>query len=160
ASAQAVADDLRQFLAAVGGGLETTPRQGAGIAVEPFSLEKLKNSDVLLNYAAIDDYPLSAGEPGWGGPLQRNPARRGGQRLGEKVRITCLPENAIAPGMEGELLQHLPQAKLLISVVSPPFLKCDLCRREVERFWQGAEETGGRYINEKSRLFKALKTTI
>jgi hypothetical protein len=48
----------------------------------------------------------------------------------------------------------------MISVVSPPFIKSVLCRREVERFWQGAEETGGRYVNEKSRLLKALKTAV
>jgi hypothetical protein len=48
----------------------------------------------------------------------------------------------------------------MISVLSPPFLKSDLCRREVERFWQGAEETGGRYVNDKARLLKALKTAV
>ena len=57
-------------------------------------------------------------------------------------------------------MQHLPTAKVMISVLSPPFLKSDLCRREVERFWQGAEETGGRYINDKARLLKALKTAV
>src|SRR5262249_28962680 len=57
-------------------------------------------------------------------------------------------------------LQHIPSAKVMISVLSPPFIKSDLCRREVERFWQGAEETGSRYINDKSRLLKALKTSV
>src|SRR5262249_10218587 len=28
------------------------------------------------------------------------------------------------------------------------------------RFWQGAEETGGRYVNNRSRLLKALKTAV
>ena len=45
-------------------------------------------------------------------------------------------------------------------VLSPPFIKSDLCRREVERFWQGAAETGGRYLHEKARLLKALKTAV
>jgi serine/threonine protein kinase len=168
AQALEVADNLRQLLAeqTVGSGLETTPqpgttpRQGTGSAAETCSLEKLKNSDVLLSYAAIDDYPLAAGKPGWVSQLHRRLEVRMEQLSGEKVHVTRLPENAIAPEMEGELLQHLPNAKVMISVLSPPFLKSDLCRREVERFWHGAEETGGRYVNDKARLLKALKTAV
>jgi serine/threonine protein kinase len=154
-TAKDMADDLRRFLA------EQTPvGKRTASAVEAFSLEKLRTSDVLVNYAAIDDYPLSAGKPGWVSQLHRNLEVRMEQLSGEKVQITRLPEKAIAPEMERELLEHLPHAKVMISVVSPPFLKSDLCRREVERFWEGAEETGGRYIHEKSRLLKALKTAV
>jgi serine/threonine protein kinase len=131
-----------------------------GIAAEPFSLEKLKGSDVLLNYAAIDDFPLHDGKPGWVSQLHRNLEVRMEQLSGEKVHIARLPEDAISPVIEAELLQHVPRAKAMISVVSPPFINSPLCRREVEQFWQGAEQTGGRYIKEKSRLLKVLKTAI
>ncbi len=93
-----------------------------GIAAEPFSLEKLKTSDVLLNYAAIDDYPLHDGKPGWVSQLHRNLEVRMEQLSGEKVRIARLPEDAISPVIEAELLEHVPQAKAMISVVSPPFI--------------------------------------
>jgi serine/threonine protein kinase len=154
-TAKDMADDLRRFLTE-----QTVFENRDAIAAVEFSLEELKNSDVLMNYAAIDDYPLSAGKPGWVSQLHRNLEVRMEQLSGEKVRITRLPENAIAPEVEGELLQHLPHAKVMLSVVSPPFIKSELCRRQVERFWHGAEETGGRYINEKSRLLKALKTAV
>jgi serine/threonine protein kinase len=131
-----------------------------GIAAEPFSLEKLKASDVLLNYAAIDDFPLHDGKPGWVSQLHRNLEVRMEQLSGEKVHIARLPEDAISPVIEAELLEHVPQAKAMISVVSPPFISSPLCRREVEQFWHGAEQTGGRYIKEKSRLLKVLKTAI
>src|SRR5436305_3654371 len=48
----------------------------------------------------------------------------------------------------------------MISVVSPPFINSRLCQREVERFWHGAEQTGGLYIEDKSRLLKVLKTAV
>ncbi len=131
-----------------------------GIAAEPFSLEKLKASDVLLNYAAIDDYPLHDGKPGWVSQLHRNLEVRMEQLSGEKVRIARLPEDAISPAIETELLLHVPEAKAMISVVSPPFINSQLCRREVEQFWLGAEQTGGRYVKEKSRLLKVLKTAV
>jgi len=127
---------------------------------EPFSLEKLKISDVLLSYAAIDDYPLQDGKPGWVSQLHRNLEVRMEQLSGEKVHIARLPEDAMSPGIETELLQHVPQAKAMISVVSPPFVKSEVCRRKVEQFWHGAERTGGRYVNDKSRLLKVLKTAV
>lgn len=127
---------------------------------EPFSLEKLKTSDMLLNYAAIDDYPLQDGKPGWVSQLHRNLEVRMEQLSGEKVHIGRLPEDAVSPAIESELLQHVLQAKAMISVVSPPFVNSALCRREVEQFWQGAERTGGRYIRDKSRLLKVLKTSV
>jgi len=132
-----------------------------GTAVpELFSLEQLKSSDVVLNYAAIDDYPLQDGKPGWVSQLHRNLEVRMEQLSGEKVRIGRLPEDAVSPAIEAELLEHVHQAKAMISVVSPPFVNSAMCQREVEKFWQGAERTGGRYIKDKSRLLKVLKTSV
>ncbi len=145
------------------GRLEPTKTVGGnrgGIAAEPFSLETLKTSDVLLNYAAIDDFPLHDGKPGWVSQLHRNLEVRMEQLSGEKVRIARLPEDAISPVIEADLLQQVLQAKAMISVVSPPFVNSEVCRREVEQFWLGAEQTGGRYIKEKSRLLKVLKTAV
>jgi hypothetical protein len=130
------------------------------LAAEPFSLEKLKKSDVLLSYAAIDDQPLFEGRPGWVSQLHRNLEVRVEQLSGEKVAIARLPESAVSPVVEGELLEQLPRAKAMISVVSPPFIKSDICRREVERFWRGAEQSGGAWVNDKARLLKVLKTAI
>ena len=135
-------------------------RDATAPAAEPFSLEKVKSSDVLLNYAAIDDYPLQDGKPGWVSQLHRNLEVRMEQLSGEKVRIGRLPEDAVSPSIEAELLEHVHQAKAMISVVSPPFVNSAMCQREVEQFWQGAQQTGGRYIKDKSRLLKVLKTSV
>jgi len=56
------------------------------------------------------------------------------------------------------LLEHLPFAKAMISVVSPPFVKSELCRKEVETFWRAAEQGTGAWVSNKSRLIKVLKT--
>jgi hypothetical protein len=132
----------------------------AAPAAEPVSLDQLKQSDVLLNYAAIDDQPLLEGRPGWVSQLHRNLQVRLEQLSGEKVAITPLPESAVSKAVEGEVLEQLPQAKAMISVVSPPFLKSDLCRKEVEWFWRGAEQSGGVWVNDKARLLKVLKTAV
>ena len=135
-------------------------RDATARAAEPFSLDKVKSSDVLLNYAAIDDYPLQDGKPGWVSQLHRNLEVRMEQLSGEKVHIARLPEDAITPAIEAELMAHVPEAKAMISVVSPPFLNSEICRKQVEHFWQGSELTGGRFVKDKSRLLKVLKTTV
>lgn len=130
------------------------------VVLEPLSIDALKSSDVLLSYAAIDDLPLLEGKPGWVSQLHRNLQVRLEQLSGERVRITRLPEVSVSPVLEAEVMDHLPRAKAMISVVSPPFIKSEVCRREVERFWRGAEETGGCWVQEKARLLKVLKTAV
>jgi Protein kinase domain/Domain of unknown function (DUF4062) len=135
-------------------------RSPAVTAAEPFSLEKLEASDVVLNYVTIDDQPLLEGRPGWVSQLHRNLEVRVEQLSGEKISIARLPETAASKVAESELLERLPQAKAMISVVSPPFVKSEICRREVERFWRGAEQSGSGWVNDKSRLLKVMKTAI
>ena len=92
------------------------------------SVDDVKSSEVLLNYASIDDQPLLDGAPGWVSQLHRNLEVRMEQLSGEKVNVARLPVSGITPAVEGELLEQLPQAKAMISVVSPPFIKSELCR--------------------------------
>ena len=115
---------------------------------------------MLLSYAGIDDQPLLDGRPGWVSQLHRNLEVRMEQLSGEKINIARLREEAVSPAVEAELMERLPEAKAMISVVSPPFIKSDMCRKGVERFWQGAEQTGGRWVDDKSRLLKVLKTSV
>jgi len=79
------------------------------------------------------------GKPGWVSQLHRN-LEVHGAALGERS-ASPPAEDAIAPVIEAELLQQVPQAKAMISVVSPPFINSRLCRREVEQFWHGRAET-------------------
>jgi len=127
---------------------------------EALTLEKLQATDVVLSYASIDDQPLLAGKPGWVSQLHRNLEVRVEQLSGEKVKIARLPESAVSTVIEGQLMEHLPQAKAMISIVSPPFIKSELCRREVEQFWRGASKSGGLWVEDKARLLKVVKTVI
>lgn len=137
-------------------------RAGAGgtLAPEPVSLEALQTSDVLLNYAAIDDKPLLEGKPGWVSQLHRNLEVRVEQLSGEKVSIARLPDLSGSDVIPVEVLEHLPRVKAMISVVSPPFVKSGACRSEVEQFWRIAAQTGGQWVEERARLLKVLKTAI
>jgi serine/threonine protein kinase len=154
--------DLTQTGATLSRASVVVPGRHSGMshAAEPLTVQALQTSDVLLNYAAIDDQPLLDGRPGWVSQLHRNLEVRVEQLSGEKVKIARLPESAVSTVIEGEALEHVPQAKAMISVVSPPFIKSELCRREVEQFWRSANESGGLWVDDKARLLKVVKTAI
>ena len=142
-------------------GADRSAGNRGGIAAEPFSLEKLKTSDVLLNYAAIDDSAAARRQAGLGVAVASQPGSADGAAFGRKGRHR--PPAGVPRSRRRsrpKLLEQVPQAKAMISVVSPPFIRSDVCRREVEQFWRGAEQTGGRYIKDKSRLLKVLKTAV
>jgi serine/threonine protein kinase len=127
---------------------------------ETVALDTVKNSEVLLNYAAIDDQPLLDGRPGWVSQLHRNLEVRVEQLSGKKVGIARLTDLTGADSIPAEVFEHLPRIKAMISVVSPPFLKSGACRVEVEHFWRIAKQTGGQWVEDKARLLKVLKTAI
>jgi hypothetical protein len=129
-------------------------------AVEIIPPEALRNSDVLLNYAAIDDVPVQEGRSGWVSELHRNLQVRVEQFSGEKVKIARAPRAETEPVAENEMLEYLPAIKAMVSVVSPPFVHSKVCCREVENFWRIAERTGGRWVEDRSRLLKVLKTSV
>ncbi len=124
------------------------------------SVELLKESDIFINYAGIDDHPLLEGRQGWVSQLHRNLELRLQQLSGENVKIARHPGQLGESRIDEKLLERLPDVKAMVSIVSPPFIKSEDCRREVEEFWKRAESTGKFWVDEKPRLFKVVKTPV
>ena len=127
---------------------------------QPYSLETLKDSEIVLNYATIDDQPLLQGQPGWVSQLHQNLEVRVEQLSGEKVKIARLSGSSDSTELDVEIREHLPNVKAMVSVVSPPFIKSAMCRQGVEDFWRIVEGTGGRWVEDRARLLKVVKTAV
>ena len=149
--------DLRAVLQGLAAGRETghepQPRRAA-------SVEVLKDSDIFINCALIDDQPLSTDQRGWVSQLQRHLEVRLEQLWGEPVKIGRYPMPAGEAPVSDEFFTELAQVKTMISVVSPPFLKAEGCRREVAAFHRHATDQGGLWFGEKARLLKVVKTPV
>ena len=145
--------DLRAVLRS----LETGREAEMGSAA---SVEMLKDSDIFINCALIDDQPLSTDQRGWVSQLQRHLEVRLEQLWGEPVKIGRYPMPAGEPPVSEEFLRELARVKTMISVVSPSFLKAEGCRREVAAFYQHTTHQGGLWYAEKARLFKVIKTPV
>ena len=122
--------------------------------------EEVQGSDIYISSARIDDQPLGPGKEGWVSQFQRNLKVRLEQLSGETVKIA---HHSMPPGptpASETMRQPLPDVRTMISVLSPPFAKSEGCRREVEEFWQTAEQSGAFRIEDKARLFKVVKTPM
>ncbi len=122
--------------------------------------ELIPDGDVLLNYAPVDDQPLYEGRKGWVSQLHRHLAIRVEQLSGETVKIARHPGYTGDSETDTELQRHMTNAKAMVSIVSPPFVKRDGCVQEVREFCDSVQQSEGLWVEDKPRLFKVLKTPV
>lgn len=149
--------DLRAVLRSLQTGHEVPPPVEPGIAA---SVHALKESDIFINCALIDDQPLSTDQRGWVSQLQRHLEVRLEQLWGEPLKISRYPMPAGDPPVSEEFFNELARVKTMVSVVSPPFIKAEGCRRKVAAFHQHAANQGGLWYGDKARLLKVVKTPV
>jgi hypothetical protein len=149
--------DLRAVLRSLKAGQEVSREAQLSSAA---SVEVLKDSDIFINCALIDDQPLSTEQRGWVSQLQRHLEVRLEQLWGEPLKIARYPMPAGEPPVSEEFFNKLARVKTMVSVVSPPFLKAEGCRREVAAFHHHATNQGGLWYGDKSRLLKVVKTPV
>ncbi|HZF08945.1 MAG TPA: hypothetical protein VFE33_09170 [Thermoanaerobaculia bacterium] len=117
-------------------------------------------TDVFVSYAHIDDQALAEGQKGWISSFHRALEVRLGQLLGKTPRIFRDPKLSGNDCFEDRLVERLPRSALLVSVLSPRYVRSDWCTRELREFLLASERTGGWRVADKARVFKVVKTPI
>jgi hypothetical protein len=82
------------------------------------------------------------------------------QLSGRQVAVVPHSDSSASAEVEAEVLKQIPSAKTVVSVLSPPFVHSNGCRRIVESFWRGARESGQFEVDNRSRLFNVVKTPV
>lgn len=121
--------------------------------------EKFEN-EIFISYAHLDNEPLRKGDDGWISNLHRALEVRVAQLRGEKPKIWRDPKLQGNDVFADELVARLAKAALLVSVLTPRYIKSDWCTRELHEFWAAAQQTGGPIIGDKARVFKVVKTPV
>jgi len=116
--------------------------------------------DVFISYAHVDNETLATGQDGWVSLLHERLRKRLRQLLGEDVKIWRDPKLQGNDEFADTLVIRVSQAGVLLSVLSPLYIKSDWCRKELSHFCHEAERGVGLSINNKSRVFKVIKTHI
>lgn len=119
--------------------------------------------DIFISYCHTDnENPLGLG---WIEVFHRLLAIRMRQILGARVpaeepsiwRDACLQGNDAFAHVLGD---ELRKVALVVSIMSPSYVRSEWCAREVAEFCKAAEERGGLTVDNKVRIFKVLKTPV
>lgn len=117
-------------------------------------------NDIFISYSHIDNQPLTEGEKGWISDFHRTLEIRLGELLGESPKIWRDPRLSGNDYFSDVIRQQLLKVALLVSVLSPRYLRSEWCQKELQTFFEAAEQTGGLHIANKSRILKVVKTYI
>jgi hypothetical protein len=118
------------------------------------------DNDIFISYAHIDNQPLIEGHQGWVSTLHQALAIRLQQLLGSEVKIWRDPHLKGHEYFSDTIVMQLPHAAVLVLILSPPYVRSTWCVQELQEFCQRAEHTGGLRLDDKSRLFKVVKTYL
>jgi hypothetical protein len=116
--------------------------------------------DVFISYAHIDNEPLAEGLKGWVETLHERLRVRLAQLLGEEASIwrdRKLQGNDI---FADTLIDRVARSAILVSVISPRYVRSEWCQRELDEFSRRAEMDARLRIGDKLRIFKVVKTHI
>jgi hypothetical protein len=116
--------------------------------------------DIFINYDHDDNQALMDDDPGWVDTMHDALARRLTQLVGEKPRIfrdILMRGDQPLPSTIGDKLERTAS---LLPILSPSYVKSRWCKDELNLFYRGAANNGGIKINNRSRIFKVVKTPI
>jgi hypothetical protein len=116
--------------------------------------------EIFISYAHLDDASLIEGQKGWISQLHRALEVRVSQLAGRQVRVWRDPKLQGNDLFADRLLETLPRAAVLVSVLSPRYVASEWCVRELQEFWRASERTGGAAVAGKIRVFKIVKTPV
>jgi serine/threonine protein kinase len=146
--------------------LEALPRQAVGVPAEsgvmpaagarPASITFAH--DLYISYAHLDNEAQLSGQEGWVSSFHRSLEVRVGQLLGKKPVIWRNPKMHGEDALDDSQIEHIPNSALLITLLSPRYVKSEWCHKELQKFLEASSRTGGPKWGSRFRVFKVVKT--
>ena len=115
-------------------------------------------NDIFISYAHMDDQALDEDQKGWITKFHRVLQVKLGQLMGEPAKIWRDEKLTGNDVYDDKIVNEFKNAKVMISVLSPRYIKSEWCNRELNEFYNAAENEAGVRVGEKSRLIKVVKT--
>jgi len=116
--------------------------------------------DAFISYAHLDNVELVEGKKGWVANFHRALEVRVAQLLGKSPHIWRDPKLSGNDLFAETLLDRLKRVAVLVSVVTPRYLKSEWTLREFSEFLKAAEAQGGLKVRDKARVFKVVKQPV
>jgi hypothetical protein len=116
--------------------------------------------DVFVSYAHLDDAALIEGKKGWVENLHRALEIRVGMFHGKSPHIWRDPKLQGNDVLSEKLKELIRQAAVLVSVVTPRYVRSESTAMELIEFCKACAQQGGLQIQNKARIFKVLKMPV
>lgn len=117
--------------------------------------------DIFISYAHIDNIDPEGGQDGWVTTLHRGLEIRLAQLRGEQPKIWRDQKLQGNDDFNDTILDQFPNLAVLVSVLSPRYVKSEWCLRELDHFFKAAQQRGGIKVGDnKHRVFKVIKTYL
>ena len=117
-------------------------------------------NDIFISYAHIDDESLDEEQKGWISKFHRSLSVKIAQLTGEPPKIWRDPKLRGNDVFDQAIVNEFKNSRLMISILTPRYVKSEWCRKEITNFCRNAEDQGGINVEGKSRLIKVIKTPI
>src|SRR5438309_9864548 len=114
--------------------------------------------DAFISYAHMDNVGLIEGHKGWVTNLHRALEIKVGQFLGKQPQIWRDPKLTGDDVFADILADRLRPVAVLLSVVSPSYVRWEWARKESVALWTAAEQQGGVHFHNKARSIPVIKT--
>jgi len=117
--------------------------------------------DLFISYTHTDNFTLSESQRGWVAKFHRAVEVRLTQLLGRASSVfydetVMTGTSALTPTIKKEV----GASKILVSILSPGYLKSEWCNTELELFAEAASHQGGLFVDTQSRIVKAIKLPV
>src|ERR1700749_1568083 len=106
--------------------------------------------EIFISYSHLD--------MDWVDALHERLDKRLSELLGEKPKFWRDLQLKGNDGFVHVLVLELSRTAFLVTIVSPGYVKSDWCLKELNEFCRNAAANGGIRINNKSRIFKVIKS--
>jgi TIR domain len=111
---------------------------------------------LLISYAHIDNERTEENDLGWVDRFDTALKAYLSIALGEKAQIWRDRKLGGGDAFSEEIMSQFPKTALLVSILSPRYLKSEWCLKEVEEFCKVAEVHGGLVIDNKMRVHRVM----
>ena len=116
--------------------------------------------DVFISYAHLDNQPAFEGQNGWITDFHHALSVRVSQIVGRELDVWRDPKLSGNDVFPKAIKDQLPHTAVLVSVLSPRYVKSTWCTDEFSLFCDACTDAGGIAIGEKARIFKVVKTPL
>lgn len=116
--------------------------------------------DIFISYAHIDDESLIASQKGWITEFHRALEIRLAQLLGRRPVIWRDPSLQGNHIFDQQIVSQFSQVAVMISILTPRYVKSEWCVREANEFYEACEKNIGFSLQNRARIFKVIKTPV